>query len=106
MRKKEREKEEEEESRERSSTLTLDFPDDRTVGFRRSKKKSYSSRQELQVEIENEEFQQTPRGKTFSPTWFNSHLKVIQMFGMVGAGMVEQFSPKDLELKVGLRECL
>ena len=60
-------------------------------------------RQELRVETGIGEFQQTPRGRGFSTTWFNSHLKAIQM---VGAGMAEHFSPKDLELKAGLRDCL
>ena len=36
----------------------------------------------------------------------NSYLKSIQMVGMVGVGMAEHFSPKDLGLKAGLLDCL
>ena len=50
------------------------FSDDRTVGFRRSKRESLSSRQELQVEIGNGEFRQTFRGR-FSPTLIIFYLK-------------------------------
>ena len=59
--------------------LLSSFPGDRTVGFRRSKRESSSSRQELQVETRIGEFRQTPRGRGLSPTWFNSRLKSIQM---------------------------
>ena len=57
----------------------LSFSGNRTIGFRRSKRESSSSRQELQVETKIGEFQQTPRGRVFSPTWFNPCLRVIQM---------------------------
>ena len=60
----------------------------------------------LQVETKNREFRKTPRGRGFSPTWFNSHIKSIQMVGMVRAGMVKHFSPNDLELKARLWDCL
>ena len=81
-----KEKEERRRSRDRSSTFSLDFSDNRTVGFRQSKRKSLSSRQEVQVEIGNGEFRQTPRGRGFSSTWFYSCLKVIQMVLGFGVG--------------------
>ena len=59
--------------------LLSSFSDDRTVGFRRSKRESSSLRQELQVEIGIEEFQQTPRGRGCSPTCFNPCLRAIRM---------------------------
>ena len=60
----------------------------------------------MQIETGNGEFRKTPKDRDFSPTWFNSHLKSIQMVRMVVVGMAEHFSPKDLELKTGLRDCL
>ena len=59
--------------------LLSSFSGNRTVGFRRSKRESSSSRQELQVETGIREFRQTPRGKSFSPTLFNHCLRVIRM---------------------------
>ena len=53
--------------RERGFIFSLEFPDDRTDGFRQSKRKSPSSRQELQVETGNGEFRQTSRSSS-SPT--------------------------------------
>ena len=46
-------------------------------------------------------FRQTPRGRCFSPTWFNPCLKSIQMVEIVGAGTTLHFSPKDLGLNAG-----
>ena len=59
--------------------LISNFFDDRTFGFHRSKRESSSSWQELQVKTRIGEFRQTPRGRSLSPTWFNSRLKAIQM---------------------------
>ena len=77
------EKKENKEKRERGKReklhLLSSFFDDRIVGFRRSKRESSSSRQELQVETRIGEFRQTPRGRGLSPTCFNSRLKAIQM---------------------------
>ena len=42
--------------RERYSTFSLNFPDDRTDGFRRSKRKISTSRQGLRIETEVGEF--------------------------------------------------
>ena len=41
-------------------------------------KKSSSSRKKLRVETGIGEFRQTPRGRGFSPTWFNLCLRAIQ----------------------------
>ena len=46
-------------------------------------------------------FRQTPKGRGFSPTWFNPCLKAIQMVEIVGAGTAVHFSPKDLRLNAG-----
>ena len=44
------------------------------------------------------EFRQASRGRGFSPTWFNSSLKVIQMVEIVRDGTALHFNPKDLGL--------
>ena len=74
---------------------------DRTVGFRRSKRESSSTRRELRVGMRIQSFCQTPRGRGFSPTRFNSYLRVVQMDGAFGAETAVHFSPKDLGLNVG-----
>ena len=50
---------------------------DRTVNFRRSKRQSFSMRLELRVGTRIRGFRQTLRGRGFSPTLFNSYLRVI-----------------------------
>ena len=52
---------------------------DRTVGFRRSKKESSSTRQEFRVGMRIRGFRQTPRGRGSSPTQFIVSLRAIQM---------------------------
>ena len=64
-------------------SLLSKFPGDWTCDFKRSKGKSSSSRQGLSIETGVEEFRQTPRGRGFSPTWFNPCLRVIQMAWVV-----------------------
>ena len=60
------------------------FPDDRTIDYRRTKKESSSSRQELQV-----------GGRGFSPTLFHPYLGAILMVEVFGVGIAVQLSPKD-----------
>ena len=57
-------------SREKLYLLSK-FLGDRTVGFRRSKKESSFSQQELHIETGIMEFWQTPRGRGFSLTYFS-----------------------------------
>ena len=82
MRKKEKEGKKRVVERERLHLLSK-FPGDRTGGFRRSKRKSSSSRQGLRIETGVGEFRQTPKGNGFSSTWFNPCLRVIQMAWVV-----------------------
>ena len=49
-------------------SLLSRFPGDRIGDFKRSKRKSSSSRQGLRIETGVEEFRQTPRGRS-SPTF-------------------------------------
>ena len=56
---------ERERERERDSTFSLDFSNNQTISFRRSKRKSSSSQQGLCIETGVGEFQQTPRGRGF-----------------------------------------
>ena len=77
---KEREKERRRRRREKLHLLST-FPDDQTVDSGRSKRQSWSMHQELCLGTEIREFCQAPRGKGFSPTWFNSYLRAIQMVG-------------------------
>ena len=49
------------------------------VGFRRSKRQSSSTRQELRVGARIRGFHQTSRGRGSSPTRFIFSLRVIQM---------------------------
>ena len=93
-------KEKEEVEEERSSPFSRFFGN-QTVGFRRSKKRSSSTRRELHIEIRIRVFRQTPRGRGFPPTWINSCLRSIQMVEIVGAGTIVHFSPKDLRLNTG-----
>ena len=72
-----------------------------TVGFHRSKKESSSMRQELHVGTRIRGFFQTSRCRGFSPTLFNSCLRVIQMVEVFGTGTIAHFSPKDLGLNAG-----
>ena len=74
---------------------------DRSVVSRRSKRQSSSMRQGLRIETKIWGFRQALRGRGFSPTWFNSSLKAIQMVEIVGAGTAVHFSPKDLGLNAG-----
>ena len=72
-RKKEQKIEGEKIERERLYLLSR-FLGDRIGGFKRSKKKSSSSRQGLRIETGVGEFQQTPRGRS-SPTLVIFYLK-------------------------------
>ena len=74
------------------------FPDHRTVGSGRSKRQSWSTHRELCVGTKISDFHQVSRARGFSPTRFNSCLRVIQMVEVFGAGKVAHFSPKDLGL--------
>ena len=114
--KKEREKERRRRRREKLHLLYR-FPDNRTVGSGRSKRESWSTHRELRVGTKISRFRQTSRGRGFSPTWFNSCLRAIQMVEIVEAGTTMHFSSKDLGLnarfsgmfssspKLNLRDC-
>ena len=65
---KRRRKEREEEVEREALYIVSRFFGDWTVGFHRSKRESYFSRRELQVETGNWEFRQTSRVRGFSPT--------------------------------------
>ena len=89
----------EEEGRERSSTLSLVLAT--TVSFRLSERQSSPRRRGLRIETKIQEFCLPPRSRGFSPTWFNSCLRVIQMVEVFGVGTALHFSPKILGLNVG-----
>ena len=94
--KKEKERKEKREEEKMSEKLQLlsRFYGDRTIGFRRNKRQSSSTRRELCVGTRIWDFRQTLRGRSFSLTLFNSCLRVIQMDEVFGAGTAVQFSPK------------
>ena len=64
--------------RERSSLLSKIFSD-RTIGFQRGKKQSFSPRQGLLLGTSFGEFRKTPEGSDFSPTCFTLCLRVVLM---------------------------
>ena len=102
--KKGRKKERRRRRREKLPILSR-FPGNRTVGSGRSKRQSWSTHRELRMGIEIRGFRQTPIGRRFSPTRFNSYLRSIQMVEVFGAGSATHFSPKYLGLNAGLWDC-
>ena len=96
-------REERERRRRRREKLHLLFriSSDQTVVSNRSKRQSSSTRRGLCIETKIWGFRQAPRGRGFSPTWFNSCLRSIQMVEIVGVGTAVHFSPKDLGLNAG-----
>ena len=75
--KKKKERKGEEEKMSEKLHLISRFYGDRTVGSGRSKRKSWSTQRELCVGTKISGFLQTPRCRGFSPTRFNSCLRVI-----------------------------
>ena len=63
--------------------LLSKIPDDRTVGFRRSKKGKRSTRSRLRVDPGFVEIPQTPRGRIFSILVFIPIFKCFSMFRLV-----------------------
>ena len=96
--KKEREKARRRRRRREKLHILSRFPDDRSVGSGQSKRRSWSTHRELHVGTKISGFRQTPRGRSFSPTWFNYCLRAIQIIEIVGAGTALHLSPKDLGL--------
>ena len=82
---KERKEKREEEKRSEKLQLLSRFYEDQTIGFRRSKRQSSSTRQKLCVGMRIWGFRQNPIGRGFSPTRFNSSLRAIQMDEVFGA---------------------
>ena len=76
--------EEEEDFRERESTFSLDFPEVGPSNFDETRRKvdphckSYAWTLYCGVS-------KTPGGRGFSPTWFISYLRTVQMVGVFGA---------------------
>ena len=60
------------------------FHGDRSIYSGWSKRQSWSMQRGLRVGTKISGFFQTPRGRGFSPTRFNSCLRVIQMDGFLG----------------------
>ena len=60
--------------------------------------------QELCLGTEIMEFRQALRGRGFSPTWFNSCLRSIQMVEVFGAETAVHSNLKDLRLNGGFLE--
>ena len=88
-REKERERRKEKKGEEKMSEklqLLSRILGDRTFGSRRSKRQSWSTQRELRVGTKICRFCQTPRGKDFSPTRFNSCLRSIQLMKCLGSG--------------------
>ena len=71
-----KEKREEEKMSEKLHLLSRIYKD-QAVGFRRRKRQSSSTRQELHIGTRIRGFRQTPRGRGFSPTLVNFGLRVI-----------------------------
>ena len=46
------------------------------------------------------EFRETPGGRDYSPTWFSSYLRTIQMVGVFRAGKVVCFSPPEWDQRL------
>ena len=76
-REKERKEKKEEERGNEKLYLISRFNGDRTVGFRWSKKQSSSTRRELHVGMRIWGFNQTPRGRGFSPNLVTFGLRAI-----------------------------
>ena len=51
------------------------------------------------------EFRQTPRGRGFSPTWFSSCLRTIQMVGVFGAEKAMCFGSPGWDRKLEILDC-
>ena len=80
--------------RERHHLLLSRFPDDRTDGFRRSKRKSSSSLQGLHIKIGVVEFQQTLKGRGFLLLGYSCLKSHENGLGAVRPGMAMHSNPK------------